>query len=1064
MTVTLDSPELCWYPRFALRRNSSFGVGLIPRRSMESDPPQTILYLHKETRVDLQPAHPKSTVHFQLPSTSAFTLTSQIQRKILSSLPSSKTEEAFRKQNVASCGSLYFRPTTKYPRGILWRCLEDNTVLELRSVDLSKSEDENQEAFLVLRFGFPSPIRPEGVALADPSDQDVFNLFVLTKSNDLYTLTLRSGLFCRIEASEGDFSRWCKVFKPSLLTISTPHRLTASSSLELLVALSDGRLMRLVRKAGSDGSNWEEAAYSDGQWTSSLRGLIRWQGSNTVKYDGNLLDQNTAVAAVTSPDRKHIFAICLNHTLRAWNIKSGKLTFSRDLLDIDRDPRETARVMLDPSISQTLTIFELSGGPQGDFYYIATYSPHSSGVFKFWAVRDADHSASGVRALFPDVIFRVPDPDDGALWTMADFRLAVSPGTTELEIWVLMKLNRRYKLYHRQADLNDMDSDWNYGWSITAADPPNFQQSHQPPLTFSNLDAEDVSDWWLDFIFYPGRIPNTILETALTIYDHDQDGNIATFKNRKTSLKNRLPKIIGTKVLLQRSDSAEEDYNNFREKLNDQWMAFWTIASELDQARLEPLSLGFDVDARMPWIVFGDACSAVRQCCQTELLIHNKPMDLVRHNNLLLKESIEEADSSSISSLPEELALMIESAARFRASFSNALRVSCKNVIKTELWQDPSYSILVRIQSFYDKCDFAGQVGDRQYNDLSASLKDLGAFDGLSTSLFESILATLPQSMSNEASGLVSTKFGLKVLVKGAQDMIELHTRLITDLLLLIVFVDMEVDRDECAMESLDTTRVYMGLVNRLKQYQIMQWLATHIRPDPARDTENSEKDTNEAGNTRLAEGPRTLSTVLENLFATDPKPQSYAHQPQSITLTSNIRDLLKWVTGGTDSSITLDQVLVHIQCNLLRDNNIELASSFLQFQPSTAWATYVRGRLCILEGEHSEAATYFQKAAYRLCKLFRPCASSNRFADNMALFSSPRPSLQLCECLRRSSLLFRRLVSYVRSSQLLHSHPISLRASLRPYPNPAFLSSSTPIHTPNTLIRGSLVGTLLPP
>ena len=994
---------------------------------MESDPPQTTLYLHKETRVDLQPAHPKSTVHFQLPSTSAFTLTSQIQRKIITSPSSSKTEEEFTKQNVASHGSLYFRPTTKYPRGILWRCLEDNTTLELRSADLNKNEDETQEAFLILRFGFPSSIRPEGVALADQSDQDILNLFVLTKSNDLYTITLRSGLFCRVEASEGDFSRWCKVFKPSLLTISTPHRLTASSSSELLVALSDGRLMRLVRKAGSDGSHWDEAAYSDGQWTSSFRGLIRWQGSNTVKYDGNVLDQNTAVAAVTSPDRKHIFAICLNHTLRAWNIKTGKLTFSRDLLDIDREPRDTARVMLEPSISQTLTIFELSGGPEGDFYYIATLSPHSSGVFKFWAVRDADHSSSGIRALFPDVIFRVPDPDDGALWTMADFKLAVSPGTTELEVWVLMKLNKRYKVYYRKIDLNDMDRDWNYGWSLTAADPLNWEQSYQPPLTSSNLDAEDVSDRWLDFIFYPGRIPDTVLETALTIYDHDQVGNIATFKNRKISLKNRLAKTIGTKVQLRRSVSAEEDYNNFREQVNDQWMAFWTIASEIDQARWEPLSLGFDVDARMPWIVFGDACSAVRQCCQTELLIHNKPMDLVRHNNLLLKESIEEADSSSISSLPEELALLIDSAARFRASFSSALRVSCKNVIKTELWHDPSYSVPVRIQSFYDKCDFAGQVGDRQYNDLSTSLKDLGGFDGLSTSLFESILATLPQSMSGESSGLVSTKFGLKVLVKGAQDMIELHFRLITDLLLLIVFVDMEVDRDECAMENLDTTRVYMGLVNHLKQYQMMQWLATNTRLDPIRDMENSETSSNEAGNARPAEGPRTVSTVLQNLFATDPKPQSYAHQPQSITLTGNIRDLLKWVTGGTDPSITLDQVLVHIQCNLLRDNNIELASSFLPFQPSTAWATYIRGRLCLVEGEHSEAAVYFQKAAYHLCKLFHPYTSPNNITDNMTRFSSPRPSLQLCECLCRPSLFFRRLIPYVRSSQLLHSHLNSL-------------------------------------
>ena len=933
---------------------------------MESEAPQTTLYLHKETRVDLQPHRPDSIIHIQLPSTSSFALSTRTHRKVISALPPSKNEEAFQRQSVATSGSLYFYKSRKYPRSCLWRCLEDNTVLELRSADLSKEENEVKEADLILRLGFSSGIRHEGIALADSIDQDVLNVFVLTKSDELYTFTLRPDFFCRASASEGEFERWWTVFKPSSLTISTSHRLIASHPLELLVALGDGRLMRLVRKAGSDGSHWDESAYSNGQWTSSLRGLIRWQGSNTVKYNGKVLDQNTAVAAKTSPDGKHLFAVCLNHTLRAWNVKSGKVTFSRDLLDVDHDPHETVRVMLDPGISQVLDIFEVGGGQEGDMYYIATYSPQNSGVFKFWAIRDADHANLGVRALFPDEIFRVPDPDDGALWTVADFRLGVTPGTTELELWILMRLNRRYKLYYRKLDLYNLDTDWSTGWSMSAVDVSQREPSQQPPFRVFDLDAEDVSDRWLTFILSPGRLPEMVLETALIIYDHDQGQSATITKNTKTSLKERLAKSVGSHVQLQRSNASENGLARFREQVNDQWTSFWTIASELDQSRWEPLSLGYNVDAGMPWIVFADACCAVRQCSQTELLVHNSPKDLARHNNMLLKHSIEDGGSPSNSVLPDELALLIDSAARFRATFSDALRFSCKNALKGELWQDPSYSVPVRIQSFYDRCDFAGQIGDRQYNDLAASLKETGGFDGLNTASFQAIIATLPHSMSTEASGLVSTTFGLKTLVKGAQDMIELHTRILTDLLLLVVFVDMEVDRDECAMEDIDTPQVFMMLADQLKQYQMMRWLATNTRPEPQGASDNSLVSV-DAG--RAARSSPKPSTVLENLFASDPKPQSYPDESQTITLTNNILDLLKWVTGGSDPTITLDQVLVHVQCNLLKDNNIGLASSFLQYQPSTAWATYIRGRFCLLQNELPEAAVQFQKAAYKLCK-----------------------------------------------------------------------------------------------
>ena len=929
---------------------------------MESKAPMSSLCLHKEVRLSLEPVSNSSLVQLQLPSTSAFSRATRVVQKVADAIPTSKSEEEFKRRNVSSAGSVYFRHTRKYPRSILWRCLENNTVLELRSIDLSKGEDETKEAGLVLRFGFQSTIRNEGVALADSTEEDALSVFVLTKSNELYTLTTKSHFFCQASASEDEFERWCKTFKPSSLSISTPFRLVALGPLNVLITLTDGRIVHLRRRQGEDGSSWDEAAYNDGKWGSSLRGLIRWQGSNTIHYDGNALDQNTAVNAMISPDGQHILAVGLNHTLKFWNMSSGRPTASRDLLDVSREPQEIAKLMLDPGAYKILDVFEAQAGYDGDLYYAMTYSPHASGIFKVWGVRDPDHNEFGVRDLFPDDTLRVPDPDDGALWTMLDFKLKTVSGSSRLEVWILIRLNRRYKLYHRKfVELRGLGEDWQYDWSVTAIDMSKREPSNGPPSKISSLDYDGITDKWINFISCPGRIAETVLDTALHIYIQTRGLNMP--KANKACLIERIASCVASQLYLQHAETPDS-ITKFSEDLNGEWSTFWNIATEVDQARWEPLSLGFDAHSDIPWIVLGDGCSAIRECSEIEMLAYNKPKSLFGNNIKTLVPSVEIDGSSASPRAPDELAMLIEAAAKFRVSFSEILASSCKNYLDSELWQDSSYSVPARIQSFYDHCGFADEVGDRQYNELAGSLNGLGGFDGITTDSVTAILETLPGRLS-EASGFISTKFGLKVLVGGAQDMIVLHTRILTDLLYLVVFVEMEVDPEEHAMENLDAARIFMDLLEQLRRSQMANWLATNTRQDPV--TTREKNSANLATMVSDMPSPGSISTILENLFARDIKPQSYSSQSQSAASTQTICDLLTWVAGGNE--ITLDKVLVNIQCDFLKNVNVDLASSFLRFQPSTAWATYIRGRLCLLRHEFTEAAIHFKKSAFKLCR-----------------------------------------------------------------------------------------------
>ena len=941
-------------------------ITLTSRNSMYSNTPVSSLALFKEVRADLEPVAPGSVIQIQIPSPSAFIVRPRQQRRILKNTTGHRDENSFTKCCIATNGSFFFGKFKRHPRSFLWRVLQEGKVLELRSIDLSKSSRETREASYIIQLCFPAGLKHGGIALAGVEDQDVLNVFALTRGNELYTFTLRKDFFCHAAASVGDVSRWCKASKPATFSISTPHSLIAASFRQLIVSLSDGRLLRLTRNKDEDGSKWQEATYGDGQWGSSLRGLVRWQGSNTVKYDGTTLEQGTPLAMARSLDKKHVFAVCLNHTLRIWNINKATSVFSMDLLWKHREPHDIPRVMLDPGSPNLLQLFKIDEIIDGCEYYAATFSPHDFGQFKFWGIRDPDHGAMGVRDLFPEYSLKPPDPDPSpeskTIWKVADFKITGGQQGKSLQMWILMRSNRQYKLYNLKYDIQDLANVWRDNWSATTFETLD---DSEPPV-ISDIDPEDATDKWLDYVFYPGRYPETILETALGMYCSERS---VSLPSPKAPLKERVNSAIVAQVS---SVNATSDFDKYRTATNQEWIVLWQDIRDLEKSKWEVLSLACDEHAEMPWIAFADGCSAVRTCDQIENMVQNSSADLAVSNNILPTPSVEVEDGAE-PRLPDELAVIIEAGTTFRQSFSYRLRRTCDRVLAAELWLDPSYSVPLRIQSFYDQCDFANEIGNAPFDDLMGALDRIGGFNGLETETVLAILDEFTHGLPEQASDLVHTKFGLKLLINGAQEMIDLRMRLLFDLLVLVIFVDMEIDREETPMENFDAPKIYVELLELLKQYQIMQWLAKNTRPeksDPSfKPAPANAVKTDSSGNSK----PR-ISTVLESLFALDLPAQSYEMQSQSEALTQSIQDLLIWATGGHDPTVSFDDVPVYVQCNLLANGDLDLASDFLRFQPSTAWATYIKGRLSLLKGEFTEAAIYFKKAAFKLCKSTHPC------------------------------------------------------------------------------------------
>lgn len=928
---------------------------------MGTQPPSGSLYAFTETRIDLEALDQGSVVQIQLPASRG----SRTQRRILSTTAgtaSFNNEEAYSRSCLASASSVYFSRLEKYPRSFLWRVLENNKVLELRATDLRKPEDIKAEATVILQIGLPSAIRKGGVALADDGG-DTLSVFVLTKSNDLFTLTIPNQSFYHVTSLEEDAEKWCKIFRPSSFVLSTPHRLVAGSPGQLVVALADGKLLTLNRKDGQDGSIWQEISYHDGKWGSSLRGLINWQGNNTVRYDGSILDQNAAVAVDFSPSRTHLLTVSANHTLKIRNLARSSNVFSMDLLGQRREPQDVSRVMLDPGSPEILRVFEADGAIAGDEYYAITYSPHDGGQFKIWAVRDADQGKLGVRFLHSDDALKPPDPDPDpeskTVWKVADFKVGGGTQGSGMKFWLLMTSNKRYKIYNLSFDLVDLPAAWNDKWVLVATE--TLGQTQPPQISLS--DPRDASETWLEYLLYPGRYTRPILKTALSIYRSAR--KLTSLDDTKATLEERLSSAIMAYV---RSQSVKDDadsgtpFAQYRESMQQEWGLLHQEVQDLDRLTWQPLTLTFDEPSGVPCSVFAGGCSFIRGCGDVEALARNTSAAWQDLPEVFEVPSIEDG-SERMPTLPEELSILIDGAASFRRTFSATFKHDCHKFLSSELWQDPAYSVADRISNYYEHCGFAEEVTDSAIDSLKDTLRPLGSFEGLTSDHFLAIIKRLPHSMTT-GSSLVSTKLGLKVLVRGAQEMLNLHAQILFDLLMVVVFIEVEAPEEVMSESNLNTSNVFMALSEQMQVYEFMQWLASSVWP--GQDGPRKNPDENATSNKQAG----ASLTVLESLFAADVRPPPRERHFQSGFLTDTIQDLLFHVLGGNYTSVTLDQVLVFVECNLLKQGDTDLASDFAQFLPTTAWSIYIRGRLHLKLGERIEAAMCFKKAAYKMGKL----------------------------------------------------------------------------------------------
>ncbi|ROV97956.1 hypothetical protein VSDG_04856 [Cytospora chrysosperma] len=888
---------------------------------MDSEPP----VLFKETRVNLEPASPASIVQIRLPAP-----TRSRDRRSNGVDKYGEEERTYRSRNLATAASIYHRQHHDSPRSFLWRVLEDDTVLSIRAADICKQQDA-ADANLILHLRFPTTIRTSCIALADPAEHDALNVFVLDHSNYLYTITLRPDHFRKRSAVENGLGDACKTHLAGTFSFKHPHRLVAVSAYQVVVTFHDGGLIRFDKIKSQNGSNhlWKETNFSAQGWATSFRSLLPlpFQGGQTVKHGKTNMEMSAATSIVADSlgveNAQFLFTVCLDHRLRIWNVHTGAILYTGDILGVERNPQELGKWIIEPSRNNLVRVVGQGEGRRT----LVTYSPVAN-EFKFWDVEAQDDSTIYVHDMFPNQQLTPKAPTMGDVWTLADFGV-VQPAGQAFQLWVLWKNNLTYRAQKLDFRALKPEHEWESDWTTVQID------AEQLPAEASNSgDPTDSTEKWLQVLFYPGRFSKATLESALAMYERGLGSKEPSTKNGKC-LMEAICSVLGSTVTLDKLATGEMDYDLFRSHSEVQWRRFYRLVLELDKHRGEALSLALDHNSGAAWVLCADFVAAIQQCSTLDQIYHKS--------------------GGTIDSESEDVAALITAGLDLVENFPDSILQQANAALRLELFEESAHTDMERIQRFFDE---SGSWRGISEEDAAQVVDALGSdFKIVTPDLYRQLIDLFETTEDVRAKDFRHplTEFGRRVVVKSVQETADLQYQVLLSQLLLLVHMEYEYDEDEeTALHSrFDVGYVYRQLIEALRRLELVRWLAkTEISIPVVR----SERPNGTPTTTKRPDETQTI-TAFEAFVSHLLGLVDVDGEPLASSLTDVVIDIC-----APDSSIELSPVL--IQCSLLKQERPDLAWELKPFCNLTPFSIYIQGRVFLSLKDYTSAALCFKKAA----------------------------------------------------------------------------------------------------
>ena len=695
-----------------------------------------------------------------------------------------------------------------------------------------------------------------------------------------------------------------------------------------------------------------------------------WVGAGTIQYGHSSVTHSTVVSAVAynpTTNRQEagplLFTVSVDHSLKVWSLDQGTLVRATDLLNEPQSAHVKMKTWLDPAPSHLLAIIDQSFQPDHSFYLVS-FSSAATGKFKFWAVSkytdEGDHLEGQFKDLvdlYPEDTFNARPPSVTAPWIISEFRITPSTeGPTIFDLWVLWKSDTNFQVQNVRFDISDVRNTWGQ-WTTATSD-----SLHNPPrpATYSET-SEDVSEHWMKWIFYPGRFPDTVLESALRIYENNFLVPSAASSTTE-AVQARIAKIVGAAVQVEKG--GEDERLKYQNELDLQWDRFSRLCIELDKERREALSLVSDPLSGFVWTVNVDGITALRECTETEAIWHNLP---AYKDNLdtLCSRIAKRLGAGLKGNELSDVMILVSAANELSESLTESAIDTCMMRLQQEAIKDPMYAVSDLMWTFYEKC-LEQEVPQETYDKIEEFFNTMHDPE----SAFHSLMSSLYNQPDSHAGSSRLTSFGAKVLVGGSQEVIQVNYEMFSQLVFLLVYVTFADETRSFARISSPET-LYDRLLGYVREYEVLGWmartpaqLALPSSAAPADDISQALTDLRVSGeSTIVRQGKRgsALQLVLPDNFG----PSLYGPGRQaSVSLTLCIRrflanlDLFDCGNGVTNVASALIKT------------NAGPAAEFAKFLPQTPWGAYMKARTQLKARSFAMASATFNRAAYGMCML----------------------------------------------------------------------------------------------
>ena len=670
---------------------------------------------------------------------------------------------------------------------------------------------------------------------------------------------------------------------------------------------------------------------------------------------------------VMAPDGLHLWMVTLNHTLNAMNIGTKSITIERDLVRDDRrDFRKPFEQPLDPKHSNLIQIVPKRFGE----YTIVTYSPVGR-QFKFWDVKHADSNPPAVSDAHPDFEFMPPMEDllGANVWTLECFH-AVPPHDRRRKhwkIWMLIRAGARSHIFNVDVELGaskkDLSKSWSNNWAEVSGGPSTTDELRQnvdcpagaAEQEFPNICTSSV-ERWIEHIFYPGRFSDDALGTALFVYQKSlgrRGKHLSRYDFTSVSLKDQICEVVGSSSQLELNDSGAVDYESFRRNVVHHWESFYGILRDLQMQREMSLHVAYDLQSETPWVLMADKVSAIRKCCDLELLWHNRDHfsnpGAFTNESILLKELGDSSDS--------ECGQFFDALGRFCSIFPKSARLSFRQNVIADIFSPRLDPLPKRIQQVYTASGFKERITDEDYDKLADSFQGNVKLEELGGELFKKILKLLSAELRGKYQHRQISRYGVRTLVSGSEDTLRLGSEIVFGIALLVIFMACEIHEEDLSPEF-DAPDIYARILSKILEHETLSWLAKTPLEDHSTDAA-------EASDSRARAKTQNLN-MLERMFIGE---WSDMPTPQGLTLIDALTYWVRAWTFGPSVNDNQPSITPSVMTVLLKNGDLHHASEFLRFLTWSSWSAYVRGRYFLAMGSLEEASHCFTRAAPDLGK-----------------------------------------------------------------------------------------------